>query len=327
MESNIKPIKVWSDECDNMIKVNVDFTDKCNYDCPYCYNLKTGYKRRNIEVDADKLYDFLMYLHKLNPTKNIVFIFIGGEPTIHSQFLYLVQKLRTSLNSLIEINAFTNFSNTNEFYEETIKLGVKYLITFHYLNEYRTKYFIDKLEFLKSKDLLTFIDTINIMLQIDNFQKCLDVYDYIYDNYNNLIDSTVRCNLIDDCDKDIIKHLRRENYTDNELQEYFSRCKQSDEKNTNTGETIVKYSDNSIKKISDYELKNNISYNFKYWKCNAGLQYFHINWNGDILPCKMHNHKIGNIYENLKAIKLKPVICMSASCPCEYDIPKERIFN
>jgi len=32
----------------------------------------------------------------------------------------------------------------------------------------------------------------------------------------------------------------------------------------------------------------NTSYSFKYWKCNAGLDYFYIHANGDIYPCETY---------------------------------------
>lgn len=321
---NIKPIKLWSDDYQHIVKINVDFTDKCNYKCEYCYNLKNGYVRQNVEVDIFKLISFLQFLYDKDRSKHLVLILMGGEPTIHSNFMTLVKELK---KLPVEINAFSNFSNTNEFYEETIQLGVKYLLTFHYLNDYRTSYFINKLEFLKKKNLLRFIDTINVMLQIGNFEKCLEVYDFLYKNYNNEIESTVRCNLIDDCNKDIIKRLRVENYSHEQLQQYFNRCSKSDIANQYADEVFVKYENGIVKKVSDYEIKNDISYNFKHWKCNAGLQYFHINFNGDIMPCKVQLHPIGNIYNDLRLLKIHPTICMSASCPCEYYLPKERVFR
>ena len=42
---------------------------------------------------------------------NLIPQIMGGEPTIHSNFMTLVKELK---KLPVEINAFTNFSNTNE---------------------------------------------------------------------------------------------------------------------------------------------------------------------------------------------------------------------
>ena len=317
MESNLYPIKIYSHDYDNTIKLDVFCIDKCNYTCEYCFNLKGGYKRTNKEIDLNKVIEFSKWLN-LKTGKNILISLIGGEPTLHSQFIEFSKKTN-ELKNIINVVAFTNFSQTNDFFNTTINNNVKYLITFHYLNEYRTKMFFDKLQVIDNNNQIDSIDTINIMLLKDNFDRCLEIYDILFNKYGQ----KVRCNLIDDCNKENIKQLRIQNYAYQQLFEYSLRCKQSLQDKDN----IVVYNNNVNVEYTDYEIKNSIDFNFKYWKCNAGKDYFNIDINENIFPCNDMKIKKLATLDTFNCIKFNPIICLTAACPCEYGLPKERIFK
>lgn len=69
---------------------NIMMTDVCNLHCPYCFANEFVNKDKNeISEDAfDKAVDFI-----INDGSHDTVGLIGGEPTIHSQFDYLMRKL------------------------------------------------------------------------------------------------------------------------------------------------------------------------------------------------------------------------------------------
>lgn len=312
----MQPIKIYSNDYNDTIKLDVFCIDKCNYNCKYCFNMKGNYIRTNKELDLNKVFDFSIWLNK-KTNKKIKISLIGGEPTLHSQFIEFSQKiyLRKDIFTLL---SFTNFAKSYEFFKETLKNNVQYLLTFHMLNKYRTVDFIKKLDKIDKANLSNNIDTINVMFLKECFDKCIQIYDNLYTKYGQ----KVRCNLIDDCDKDNIKFLRFQNYTQEQLNDYDKRCKISQQDKDN----IIIY-DNGIKQeLSDYEIKNNINFNFKFWKCNAGKDYFNIDVNGNIWPCNdMKIKKLGTL-DIYKHIKFRPTICCTAKCPCEYGLTKQKVF-
>lgn len=313
----MQPVKIYSNDYNDTIKLNVFCIDKCNYNCKYCVNMKGNYIRTNKELDLNKVFEFSIWLNK-KTNKKIKISLIGGEPTLHSQFIEFSQKIY-SRKDIFTILSFTNFAKSYEFFEETLKNNVQYLLTFHILNEHRTIDFMKKLDKIDKANLSNNIDTINVMLLKECFDKCIQIYDNLYIKYGQ----KVRCNLIDDYDKDNIKFLRFQNYTQEQLNDYDKRCKISQQDKDN----IVIY-DNGIKQeLSDYEIKNNINFNFKFWKCNAGKDYFNIDVDGNIWPCNdMKIKKLGTL-DIFKHIKFSPTICCTAKCPCEYGLTKQKIFK
>lgn len=310
------PIKIWSHDYDNTIKLDVFCIDRCNYSCPYCFNMKGGYVRTNKELDLNKVYDFAIWLNE-KTNKHIKISLIGGEPTLHPQFVEFSQK--TKDNNNLTVLSFSNFAKPYEFFNTTLKNNVKYLLTFHYLNQQRANDFFIKLEKIEEDNLMSNIDTINVMLLKDNFDICLDIYDKLFKKYGN----KVRCNLIDDCDKDNIKQLRQQNYTKTQLDDYKYRCSQAQLDNDN----IVVYNDGSQQEFNDYSIKNCVDYNFKHWKCNAGKDYFSIDINGRIYPCNNMKVRLIATLDSYECVKFKQSICLTSKCPCEYGLQKKRVFK
>lgn len=312
-----QPVKIYSDDYNNTIKLDVFCIDKCNYNCEYCFNMKDGHIRTNKEIDLFKVFKFSIWLNEVT-NKKIKISLIGGEPTLHSQIIEF-SKLTNTRQDILTVLSFTNFAKPYEFFEETFKNNIHYLPTFHYLNELRTNDFMTKLDKLDNVGLSHKIDTINVMLLKDSFNECLRIYDKLFARYGQ----KVRCNLIDDCDKENIKYLRFQNYTPEQIEEYDKRCKQSEQDKDN----YVVFNNSITECFSDYEIKNSTDFNFKFWKCNAGKDYFNIDINENIWPCNdMQTKKLGNL-DYFKNIKFTPTICLTAKCPCEYGLTKEKVFK
>ena len=312
------PIKIDSSEYTNVIKICIHCIDKCNYKCEYCYNMKDNYIRTNIEINLDKVLLYIKFLKKKYFNYKFKIILIGGEPTLHKNYLSFIKKIYKLDN--ISLYSFTNFSQPISFYIECAKYNVNFLISFHYLNQYRTNLFIKKILELKSKTIA--IASIHIMLHTKYYFECLNIYDRLFKIFNN----NVECNLIDDYDKTKFNKIRHEKYTSIELNEYNKRLLQYN--NFDCDKHIsVYYNDNSICNMSEIQVKNDITFNFKKWICNAGLTYFYVHFNGNIFPCADMLYKnIGNIY-NLYMLKFSKTLCMSNGCPCEFGLPKENVFK
>ena len=219
----------------------------------------------------------------------------------------------------VEVILFTNFSKDISFFKKLLEFDVKLLLTYHHDSERRKEEFIAKLTELKSLGLDSKIDTLNVMLLHDTFGECLEMYDFLYSSYG----SKVRCNLIDDCDKDDMRFTRQMNYTSEQLKAYDDRCSSSGLLNDN----IISYDDGYEVEVNDYWIKNCAELNFNKWMCNAGKDFFSIALDGSIYPCSMMKRKkVGSIYD-LSSLKIGKTICSTSSCPCEYGIPKKRVFR
>ena len=307
------PIKLFSKELCNIVKINADCIDACNYNCEYCYNMKNGHVRTNKILDLSKLYNFASWISN-RTDKTVLTVLLGGEPTLHPQFLDLCKKT----NKNFKLLSFSNFSKPYEFFEETAKFNVKYLLTFHYADN-RVDSFIQKLNKLRDAKMLHCIDVVNVMLNAQHFNECLKVYDMLYSNYG----SRIRCNLIDDHNKDDFQKSRLSNYTHEQLAQYTIRCNQSSQDKDIT----VVFNDGTQETMNDYSIKNNPDYKFKHWKCDAGRSFFNVTINGDIMSCCFAKTKLATL-DSYKCIQFKPTLCMSNKCPYdEYGIERQKLIK
>lgn len=100
------PIKIISPK---KLRLLWQITTACTYTCSYCpKELHTG---KSYDINIEELDVFLDKLSDKEFTVN----FTGGEPTIHPQYLDIIQRLH---NRGIKIISDTNISRTERFYEE-----------------------------------------------------------------------------------------------------------------------------------------------------------------------------------------------------------------
>lgn len=307
------PVKIYQHCYDNIVKLYVECIDKCNYACKYCYNTRC-HNRTNKELDLQKVASFADWLTN-KTSKQVQIVLIGGEPTLHSQFNQIID-----ISSKHKLLSFSNFSLPYDFFAKTIRRGMTYFLSFHYNSSQRTRDFVDKLGMLDSEHLLDAVDTVCIMAPPEHFDICMQIYDQLFSKYGG---NKIACSLIDDCDKAVVMKHRQQLYTDKQLSDFYTRSMQSDQDK----DFIVTYNDGCVEHISDYEYKQRIDFNFKFWKCNAGKSYFSIDVDGNIYPCsQMKCQKIATLDE-YQHLQLKPTVCRSTECPCDYGLEKQRIFS
>lgn len=68
----------------------IDLTNRCNMNCPICF-ANSGVQGYVFEPDYDEIVRQLRVLRQLEPTPATAVQFTGGEPTIHPDFLRIVQ--------------------------------------------------------------------------------------------------------------------------------------------------------------------------------------------------------------------------------------------
>ena len=94
------------------VTVNVDInihtvwlviTSKCNNNCSFCY-----YKKRSEEMSLETIKKYIILLNKIKPKKIIL---IGGEPTLHPNFVDIVQLLYQNNFKISVVSNGYGFSN------------------------------------------------------------------------------------------------------------------------------------------------------------------------------------------------------------------------
>lgn len=301
-------IKIFNGIKDAPFKVLADIIDRCNVDCWYCYNHKP---RTNRIMNLSILYKYLCNVKDIIG-RNIQLTLIGGEPTLHPQLFNFLQMCHKN----ILIDLFTNLQLNTDFYNKIIKLDAQLLITYHLANQ-PIKQFINK---LKALDRLDAIDTINVMLDPYNFQKCIIAYKIIKYNFPNV---RIICNLLDDFDKNAQQYNRTIIYSTKQLTQYNDLIHDNQYSNI----MYAQYSDGKIKKISLNQLKNESIYNFNHWKCSAGKDFINIALNGDVKKCAQKSLPICNIYTYTQhQLSFTATICTTSKCPCGFELDKEKVF-
>ena len=125
----------------NSMRLLIFLTDKCNYICSYCYNEKP---RMNTELSYFDIIRFVEYVHQ-QTGKVLRIELIGGEVTLHSDFIKLCYDLST-LQYVIDIEIYTNMYRDIQYYNDIVmNTKVEVNATWHSLptDEFNNK-FINK---------------------------------------------------------------------------------------------------------------------------------------------------------------------------------------
>lgn len=301
----------------NVINILVMFIDKCNFSCVYCYNDKP---RSNMQINTAQLIDFIKTVQK-QTTKHIIVQLIGGEPTLHPNILEFCKYCKFAN---VDVQIFTNFSLSNQLYLDLLDLNVELIASWHY------QYDID-----------AFLKNVNYIFNSISNPKCdiITMLDPIYFN----IGHKLTLDLLKHNIRNVLPMMLDYDLKTNKVFYYTNNCTYSQEQLVAYNQLLSKcnvkkyftaiYSD-KIEKLSIVDVtKNNIYQKFKFWKCNAGMEYLYIDQYGDIYTCittkkdKIRN-KLLNIYNcNQFILPKKPIICKRNMCYCMWEVYKEKILK
>lgn len=263
----------------------------CNYKCSYCYNRKNN-NNHNIDFNAlDKYIEII----KLYINRKIILTFIGGEPTLHPNFIDYCNK---KVKDKIKVEILTNLSQPLFFFNQ-LNTDVHITATYHaqYAN---MELFIEKCIKLNNvKDIIIMYDPFNIKKSIECFDRITKIISYGRNIELNYIDGY----LYSDQQINLFNHYKSHTITYNIDGEY----KQFNE--------IAKYNRQS----------------FKGWLCNAGKDTQYIHCDGKIYFCESYYSENMLPYTSIYAKKINfinhPIICKCNNCAGNYFINKIKHFK
>ena len=162
--------------------------------------------------------------------------------------------------------------------------------------------------------------TASVIYEHNNIDKSLYIFDTIHKKYPHikelsfpLIDENVNYHEKKYSIDDIAKYNKRLQYVKD-----LTRIK-------------IQYSNNTYKIVDQhYFIIDETRKNFKYWLCNAGIDFCFIYFDSNICICDGYrDKKLGNLNSaNLINFELnkKPFFCKNTCCPCVFDVYKKKIF-
>lgn len=312
------PIKVYSEQGKSMIYIIAYIIDNCNYNCQYCYNkMPRTFKSLNL----DYLYTFISQMSENNLSgKRIGIGLIGGEPSLHPDILKFVNNIY-NLDNKIFIEFFTNFSYPIDFYIQLLEKNVSVVASWHSINSDMNNYsFIEKIKSIPFKYYTNNQMVIRIMMGNNDWEYAKNAFFELREKYNDYIEIS----LLTDKSGPMME------YSKEQLRE-FQELKSTTPYNKEL--FILEYEDGSIQKFSMQDLFLNPQLNFKFWKCEAGLNNLYIHVDGNIYNCQSYYetnlkpiYNLNDCKGEYKKNMFKDCICKSQYCSCDFEVPKKRIF-
>lgn len=300
------PIHLTNTGPKNIAVISFKPHNVCNYTCDYCHpNSKDGSERWNTNYKA--VADFVNKVREKNIYACLEII--GGEPTMWPQLQEFMDSVSHE-NLVIEIN--TNGSRTIRYWEQFNPSNSLFIFSWH-SKEVDTTHLVKVVEVMKDKCL----PMVSLLITPDCWEKGLAAIKE-FEKLDILVDiKPVRKNLIGD---------ELYPYTDSQLD--YIRAYSQDTSKIKFPEWLKLYP-TGIKFNGIEENWNSLVVNkkiiFTNWKCNAGLDRFVIDPNGDISRCWPRvGGKIGNVYSEY-TLPIEPVICTyENSCHCKTDAITEK---
>lgn len=165
-------------ESDKPMSIMVYAVDICNLKCSYCYN---NFPRTSKILDLSCILQFLTMHHEVF-SRQIDVLLIGGEPTLHPQFMGLLKMLRNDCQFVQAIDVFTNLTADLKTYLEATGLDVNLSISYHSCCGFD---FAEKLLRLQSK--IENIPEVSMMFEPGNSSKFTKVLKKIANPFKNAI--------------------------------------------------------------------------------------------------------------------------------------------
>jgi organic radical activating enzyme len=278
----------------------------CNYTCDYCHpNSNDGSERWNINYIA--VANFINKVRQKN--SHVCLEIIGGEPTQWPQLQAFMDSVSHE-NLVIEIN--TNGSRTLRYWEQFKSSNSMFLFSWH-SKEVDTEHLVQVVKIMKDKCF----PMVSLLITPDYWEKGLTAIKE-FEKLDILID---------------IKHVRKSlicdelyPYTESQLEYIRSYPKKTSIISFPTWLDL--YPKNIF--LNGVQANwNSLVVNqkniFTDWKCNAGIDRFVIDPNGDISRCWPRvGGKIGNVYSGY-TLPTGPITCTyKHECHCKQDALVEK---
>lgn len=286
----------------NKCDITWEVTLICNYGCSYC-EISDNSKKHSTSVDAS-----LTFLNELAKKKDVTVTLFGGEPTTHPKLGYILSNLKC------RVRLFTNLGTPVKRYLDLISLRKDLLLQATYHPDKTTfPIFYEKIKELKKE-----LESVTVIYLLDR--------DSLNEDTISNITSLKELGVIVEPHK--IIYDRFSNPRDLELDTFL--------KNTAVQRPSVTltYLKDGVehKELVDYErILNDQLNNFKFFKCQAGVNCLYISSAGNIYPCLDYRFNrpespLGSV-STYQVTDLKETICLMDACVSDLNVPKERVLG
>lgn len=281
-------------ECDieynKMIRLTIQLTHDCNYNCYYCYDKGNRLMRKK---ETLKLQFIQMFLLNFKETINESFeiSLLGGEPTLHPDFIKILEIL-SKCNLLKRLTIVTNGTASVNIYNTAYNLfgdKLRLNISIHLCNNISVDKYYEKIKKLNCKNI-----RINVLLddKID-----ISIYLYVLEKFKEFSGLAVA-------------PLYGVNYT----QEFKKLLIINDDENKK-----IKLYDNKVL-LREYTMSELTSFDYNPFEglyCEAMLYLYNINIKGNIHKTCEYNNFISIVNKNkYKNMFSRNNICKLSTCNC-----------
>ena len=303
------PVKMYGEEFyrnPGNFRVLAYIIDRCNYNCEYCCN---RFPRSNDILDLFLLSGFIKETAEDRKPPHFYLDLIGGEPLLHPDLDAFMESVKEV--SGLEVTIYSNLSFPVERYLDLLRKGFQFILSWHGIcND--TEFF-NKLKTIAEAGFADRVD-VSVMLEpgvMRSEEMFIKIRDHL-PKFKSLFLSSLSEN-----------GPYKRTYNQDELDSLDRLCPMDEKCNTK-----MVMSDGSVRGLNDnYFFLHPENTNFRWWMCNAGLDYVYVHHNGDVHPCdSMDGILYGRLGHRIKIPK-KPMLCPLKQCPCLFDVYKVNPFS
>lgn len=319
--------KIFFEENRDTFSVTWSLHNFCNFRCSYCPpNLNNG---STTPVDMKILEQFVNLIEDVAPRKKIIFAFSGGEPTLHPQFIEMIEYLS---NRGCEITMTTNGSRGLNWWKKA-EPYIDHLVISYHANWTNSEKLARNIDFL----INTCWVNLDLMMDPQHWNTILELGERFKGRKNISVtylpiqkDFGVHANGLIDYTPEQLYFLRNPpNFLGDRApaQSKIDKCRGQLGRGDNWMEIVEDGNSRVVDVDYKYLIANDMN-RFKGYKCNLGQEGVIIEINGDIYKGYCHvGGKVGNIYEGTLELSKGAVICPKDYCSCSVDIEisKEKI--
>lgn len=322
------PIKIESILPSDLLEVQWDLTNYCNFNCHYCFPGSSAgdYK---VTADLDLLVD--NFTHFVNEYKQKLGItqvhlkFGGGEPTLWKNFGEFIQKLKDK-NKNLYIGVVTNGSRTLRWWEQYGHLIDNATLSFHY-EQADLNHHIAVADILSKLGKKTTVLVLMDPAQWDDIVKSID---YMKSNHkgNWFIEAKT---IVDTANVKITYTAEQQKFLLKEIKQlpsffwFLKNYKLVFNGLIKRYRSIATFDNGQRLKAKSGTYLAKEWNKFKGWSCDIGKDHIYIKWSGEVQgACGQtpfqRSTRFNILDEDFKStfnLDFKPSICSQSLCNCQ----------
>lgn len=287
----------------SLININWELVSHCQFKCTYCYY--GPFKSTTSYTPLSKI-----VLKKLSSiTESTKITLLGGEPTLHPDFHYVVSEL-FKMEHVKKINIVTNFEMPLEFWEKIIpyKNKVKVVVSFH--PEYPQKDAFHKIQ--KLQDFLDFDLVFVVHHNLKFLKRLIEYKENILSHVKDQVPFTfVRVHQNSNGQNEYVSYPE-------EIESFLKEINELTVKRNNFEKAFILVND-QWQIVPKFEIINQGLNKLKGWKCD--LRAFIIHEDGSTTSSCTSTKK----HILLQDFSQKTLTCPYNICECDdyWDFPKK----